>query len=229
MSRSTDLPVGPVVDMAPETARQIEELDLKDGPLILCDVDEVALHFIAPFERHLLAHGFELVARSYGLNGNIVRQEDREPASREEVRELLLGFFDAETGNQQPVAGVAEALGELSQAAEVVMLTNIPERHRQLRSETLARHGMPYPVITNTGPKGPAARLLAERADGAVVFLDDSPSNIRSVGAFVDGASLVQFIADRRFFDLAGPIDGLSLKANDWPAARNFIVGRFGF
>ena len=117
MSRSTDLPVEPVIDMAPETVRQIEELDLKDGPLILCDVDEVALHFIAPFERHLLAHGFELIARSYGLNGNIVHIDGQAPASREEVRDLLLGFFDAETGNQQPVAGVAEALGELSQAA----------------------------------------------------------------------------------------------------------------
>ena len=61
-----------LVEIDTETRRQIDELEITQGPLILCDVDEVALHFVAPFEAHLRRNGFELIARSYGLTGNIV-------------------------------------------------------------------------------------------------------------------------------------------------------------
>ena len=142
------------------------------------------------------------------------------------MRDLLLGFFDTQIGEQSPVDGVAAALSNLRRIAEIVMLTNIPAKHRDARREALARHGIPYPVVTNNGPKGPAARVLSERAGGAVFFLDDSPSNVRSVRDCVTGVELIHFIADKRFFDLAAPIDGVHLRANDWKTVTAHILDR---
>ncbi len=212
----------------PQTTRQIAELTLTKRPLIVCDVDEVALHFVEPFERHLETGGYRLIARSYGLTGNIVRNDDGVAATQNDVRHLLLSFFERQTGNQLPVAGVSAALERLSETADVIMLSNIPAAHRQLRAETLSRHRLPYPVVTNVGPKGPAVRTLYEATGAAVFFLDDSPSNLRSVRDLVPSADLIHFIADRRFFDLADEIDGVHLKANDWPTVADYIADRLG-
>lgn len=212
----------------PQTADQISELTLTERPLIVCDVDEVALHFVEPLERHLDANGYRLIARSYGLTGNIVRRDDGIAASRDDVRFLLMSFFELHTDNQRPVDGVRAALTRLSEAADIVMLSNIPAAHRQTRAETLNRHGLPFPVVTNVGPKGPAVRMLHQATGAAVFFLDDSPSNIRSVRDHVPTAKLIHFIADRRFFDLADTIGGVHLKANDWPAVADFIAGHLG-
>jgi len=210
----------------PDTRHQIEALAFSGRPVIVCDVDEVALHFIGPFEAFLIAHGYELVARSYGLTGNIVDRTDHAPVGQDVVREMLFGFFDAETANQPPIDGVAEALRRLNADADIVMLTNIPGKHRQTRRDTLKRHDIPYPVVTNNGPKGPAVRLLADLSGTDIHFLDDSPSNIRSVLRHVPEANVIHFIADRRFFDLSDDLDGIDLKANDWAVASAHIARR---
>lgn len=207
----------------PDTARQIADLRLSDRPLIICDVDEVVLVFVAAFERYLAAQGFRLDAVSYGLTGNIRRLIDGTAANQTEVGRLLFGFFAQETANQIPVPGAVEALNGLAARADIVMLTNLPASYRDVRSATLSRHGLEFPVVANSGPKGPAFAEIARGAPAPVFFLDDSPSNLTSVIASPVDAHVIHFVADRRFFDIADDIVGTHLKSNSWDEARQYI------
>lgn len=202
---------------------QIAALKLDNAPLIVCDVDEVVLQFIAPLEGLMRRAGFEFIDHRYRLTGNIRRIEGGELASIDEVRALLHGFFEDHGRLQQPVPGAAEALAALAARAQIVMLTNMPARFQRDREEVLASYGVPYPVVVNEGPKGPAVSRLAARFDAPLIFLDDSPSNLTSVRAAVDGAHIIQFIADARFFAGADPVEGAALTTNDWNETRSFI------
>jgi len=210
------------------TRAQIEAIPLGGRPLVVCDVDEVALEFVIHLENHLLRKGFRLLPRSYGLTGNIVLDGTETPATQDDVRRLLHSFFAEDTHLQTPVAGAAESLSILSEWADIVMLTNMPDAQREIRSDTLARHGMAYPVVTNTGPKGEAVRHLADRAGGPVIFLDDSPSNVGSVRKAVDEAFLVQFIGDPRFLAMATPVEGIHMLTGDWREALTLALGVLG-
>jgi hypothetical protein len=186
-------------------------------------VDEVVLHFIQPFEGWLESRGLRFLSHRYKLAGNIAGA-DGAPLDQARIGPLLQDFFDASVGQQQAVDGAADALARLSAHADVVFLTNLPGSWNEAtRGRTLARAGMDYPLFTNTGPKGAAAARLAAGRRAPVVFVDDSPVNLRSVAASLAGCTLVQFIADARFLANAEEIDGVGLKTDDWSRAEAYI------
>lgn len=206
-----------------ETLRQIETLDTSERPLVVCDVDEVALHFIAHLEEHLESLGLAFLSHDYKLTGNIADRNGA-PLPSDEIKGLLQTFFDTWTHRQQPVEGAPQALRRLSQDADIVFLTNLPGAwNRDTRARTLSQHGMQYPVITNTGPKGGAVAALAAGRPGPVVFIDDSPQNIRSVQTTLADCILIHFVADKRFFATSDTIAGVHLKTDDWSAVEAYI------
>lgn len=206
-----------------ETLRQIEALDASERPLVICDVDEVALHFIAHLEEHLESLGLSFLSHDYKLTGNIADRSGA-PVPAAEVKGLLQGFFDTWTHRQQPVDEAPQALRRLSRIADIVFLTNLPGAwNRETRARTLAGHGMDYPVVTNTGPKGGAVAALAAGRPEPVVFIDDSPQNLRSVQAALAGCVLIHFVADERFFATSDTLDGVHLKTDDWTAVEAYI------
>jgi len=208
----------------PETLAQIRALPPGDRPLLICDVDEVVLQFIAHLEAHLETQGLRFLSHAYKLTGNIAPRDDDTPLAGDAVRSLLQAFFDGWVHRQEAVPGAAPALERLSRHADIVFLTNLPGGwNRDARRAVLDRHGMPFPMVTNTGPKGGAVAALAARRPGPVVFIDDSPTNITSARAALKACVLVQFIADRRFFAAADAIDGLHLKTHDWEQAETYI------
>lgn len=207
-----------------ETKRQIEALELDARPLIVCDVDEVVLQFVAAFEAHIARNGHYLDARSFALTGNVRETGGGTPATPETVRALLHDFFTTQMHTPEPVAGAADALAALSGAAQIVMLTNIPHEAHATRVACLDGHGLCYPVIANSGGKGPAMARLAARAGAPAFFLDDSPGNIRSVAAHVPSARLIHFVADPRFAALCEPVPEAHLKTGDWREAHDFIA-----
>ncbi len=192
-------------------------------PLVICDVDEVAFRFVVDFERYIEENGYRLDAVSYGLTGNIKRLSDGVAVDQKTVGRLLNGFFADCAADQEPVEGAAEALAAAARRADIVMLSNLPEAQAAIRAETLARHGMPYPLVANTGPKGPAVAALSARARTPIVFLDDSPTNLVSVRDGGVATHIVHFIADLRFARLAGDIAGIHLRTSDWAEAAAFI------
>jgi len=144
-------------------------------PLIITDCDEVLLHMVTPFREWLA----ETQGIRFTLNGNDFAHSmfsiaTDEPVSREEMWSLLGRFFDTEMPRQSPIAGAFEAIGQLSEHADVVILTNLEDHRQAARTAQMAGLGLPLKVYTNQGPKGPAIRaILEEYKPSRAVFIDD--------------------------------------------------------
>jgi hypothetical protein len=192
-------------------------------PLIICDVDDVVVHFLRGFDAMLADMNHVLEANSFALNGNVVHRETRTEMPQEAVAQLVDDFFVAKTEHMEAIDGAVNSLLQLSQAASVVMLTNLPHHARDKRIRNLQKHGLTFPVITNSGPKGPAIKNLADRTSGPVVFVDDSPNFVKSSFAFAPEVKIVHFLHDERFAKLHEPYDFVSQTTGDWPSAREHI------
>lgn len=226
MSENPKIPADPLT-VDESVIRQIGELDLTRGrPLIVSDADEVLIQFLVGLERYLETRGLWLDLQSFALTGNIKHRDTGEPVAPGEMPALLEAFFAASTRALDIVPGAADALGALSERAQVVVLTNVPLGAREARAASLAAGGLPYPVIANKGLKGGAVRRLAERVEAPVIFLDDIPHNIASVAKAHAPSHRIHFIADPRLANLLGPAPDSHFHTGDWAAARHFIEER---
>src|SRR4051794_12523348 len=88
----------------------IETLALSKKPLIICDVDEVVLEFIVPFQNYLASVNHRLYAESFRLTGNVRRIADDVAATKEEIGAFQEAFFSAQDKWQTPAEGASEAL-----------------------------------------------------------------------------------------------------------------------
>jgi hypothetical protein len=190
------------------------QLDPSRG-LAVIDVDEVIALFIAGFDRFLRPHGFEFRLQGYGLLDNIYPLGEKVATDKDQARGLFDRFFSHGCGEIDPAPGAVEGLAALADLATVVILTNAPEAARGLRGDWLRRHGMPYPMIINQGPKGPAVRILAGRVQGPVLFVDDLISNLDSVAESAPDVSRVQMVADRALRVVA-PTSPNHRRIDDW-------------
>jgi hypothetical protein len=144
-------------------------------PLIISDCDEVLLHMIVPFGEWLEETqpvSFKLVGNDFG---KAIRDKvSGEPVPPEEIWRLLGLFFDGEMHRQTPIAGAVHAINTLKDHADVVILTNLTDRHNEPRRQQLLTHGIDLPVFTNQGPKGPALQaILSQYQPSYAVFIDD--------------------------------------------------------
>lgn len=197
-------------------------------PLVICDVDEVVVHFLKGLEGFLEERGLWLDPASFALNGNIRRRSDRAPLPAEELGGLLMDFFTACTRSLEAISGAAEALADLARSADIVMLTNLPDAFRDDRVANLADHGMPYPVVTNSGPKGPAIRTLAAARQAPVAFIDDNHGYLLSAREHSPETHLVHFLQDPRFSRHVEHYDCMSLRTDNWTEAAAHVAHLIG-
>lgn len=203
---------------------QIDALTLERGrPLIVSDADEVLLQFMVGLERYLETQDLWIDLQSFALTGNIKRKGTNEPVPPAEMPGLLDAFFAASAHDLDVVPGAAEALAELSERAQVVILTNVPLEAKARRETCLAAQGIPFPVVANKGLKGGAVRRLAERVEAPVIFLDDIPHNLSSVAKAHAPTRLIHFIADPRLAKLLGPAKDSHFHTTLWREAHGFI------
>jgi hypothetical protein len=142
------------------------------------------------------------------------------------VARLIDRFFDERTRHMAPIDGAIDSLLHIGETADVVLLTNLPHSAGDHRRENLAGHGLPYPVVTNSGPKGPAIRDLLRRArKSSAVFIDDSPAYIASAYEHAPEVQLVHFLHDERFARHIEPLDYVSLRTASWTEAKPHILG----
>ncbi|MGK2739489.1 hypothetical protein ACSHT0_01215 [Tepidicaulis sp. LMO-SS28] len=206
---------------------QIDALGLEEGrPLIISDADEVLLQFVSGLEAYLERRGLWLDLQSFALTGNIRRRDTNERVPVEDTPDLLKGFFASETASLVAVPGAAEALEELSTRAQIVVLTNVPFAQRDMRTECLTRQGITYPVIANIGLKGGAVRMMADRINAPVFFLDDLPHNLDAVAKAHEDSRRIHFIADERLAKLLPPSDVSHFHTSKWDEASRFIHGQ---
>ncbi len=167
--------------------------------MLICDVDEVVVHFLKGLEAYLDERGLWLDPASFALNGNIRYKAGNAPLPGSELGRLLMDFFAARTRHLAAIDGAVDALTTLSEHADIVMLTNLPDDFRADRIANLAGHGIAFPVVTNEGPKGPAVSAIAAGRRAPVVFIDDNHGYLASArdheprcpsGAFPPGSPL---------------------------------------
>jgi FMN phosphatase YigB (HAD superfamily) len=152
-------------------------------PLVISDCDEVLLRMVS----HFAAWLDEERDVTFRMEGNdfasaMRRKDDGEQLEQREIWRLLREFFDTEMHRQDPVEGSVAALRAISDRADVVVLTNLLDKHGEMRAKQLADVGIHARVFTNQGPKGEAVkRIVDEYQPSFAIFIDDLAQHHESV------------------------------------------------
>jgi hypothetical protein len=192
-------------------------------PLVIVDVDEVLARFMAGLERYIGRHGYEMRITRFALFQNIFRVGEADHVDVAAGLELFNNFFLEGAGDLEPAEGAADALASLSTRAEVVILTNAPGHGRGARAGWLKTHGFDYPLVVNSGLKGPAAANLSGRTIGPAVFIDDLLPNLESVAEAAPAVSRFQMVADERLRPMAPCLPDRHTRIDEWPALKTAI------
>jgi hypothetical protein len=192
-------------------------------PLVIVDADEVLLRFVDGFDRFLRRQGLFLDLTSYRLHGNVKRLDDQTAVLDVEVT-ALLDEFRADLDWLEPVEAAQEVLTALAPRATVVVLTNITPNQAVPRVRNLAALGLDFPLVANSGPKGPAVKALAGRAAAPAFFIDDIPQHLASTAEAAPDVFRIHLIGDERLKALLAPCAQAHLYAEDWRAAGAFIA-----
>ena len=212
--------------LAPDIELQIRALAIRPRqPLVVCDVDEVVMHFLSALEDFLGDNGLWLDPASFALNGNVRRRRGNDPVPAAELGDLLTRFFRERARKLEPIEGAHAALASLARKAQVVLLSNIPAAFRDDRLANLAAHGFDYPLVVGQGPKGFAVKTMIESHEDLVVFIDDVPGYVASVAEHCPTVKLVHFLQDRRFGRHVGPLDCAPFRTDNWREAHDHIQG----
>ena len=207
------------------TLAQIANLQLRSNrPLVICDVDEVVVHFTREFEDFLGGMGLVLDTSRMLFSGNIRKQTSQEFLDAEEGEKVVGQFFAERTLEMQTIEGAVEALHSIGKSADVIMLTNLPHEAGDDRRANLAGHGLNFPVVTNSGPKGPAIQKIASQVTAPVVFIDDSPGFITSAFHHAPDVHLIHFLHDERYARLVAPLDFVSLRTDTWEEMHPHVL-----
>lgn len=152
-------------------------------PLIISDCDEVLLHMVAPFKDWLEAsQGVSFHLEGHNFAEALRWKESGELLAPPDIWKMLRLFFDNEMDSQMPIIGAVEGINTLAEKADVVILTNLIDHHRDARAEQLAKVGINARVFTNQGPKGPALKaIIDEYAPTRALFIDDLAQHHASV------------------------------------------------
>ncbi len=212
------------MDPSNTTLEQISLLRLdKSRPLLLCDVDEVVVHFLRGLEGWLDRNGMWLDPASFALNGNIKHKHDNQPLGQDLIGPAIMSFFGELTHSLEVIEGAVPALHALSGQADIVMLSNLPAEFRQERIKNLESHGLTFPLVTNSGPKGPAISAIAAGHSAPVVFIDDNTGYLKSASEYLPGANLVHFMQDERFGRHVEQEGYIHHRTDNWPDAHRHI------
>ncbi len=193
-------------------------------PLIISDCDGVLLNFIDPFVAYLASeHGLTLRMTSFALSGNI-HDAAGEPVDAARFPMLLDGFFTTHMPTQTPIDGAVAALADLAADCDIVILTNIGDRHAATRTTELERLGMPYRVIGNLGPKGgPVAGLVESFQPSLAVFIDDLPPHHSSAKKLAPAVHRLHMVAEEPLRELIPPAPDADARIDDWAEAHAHI------
>jgi hypothetical protein len=82
---------------------------------------------------------------------------------------------------------------------------------------------MDYPLVLNTGPKGPLAAGMVRQVRGPAVFIDDLISNLDSVEQSAPEVHRFQMVADPRLQPLAPCAPDRHRRIDDWAEMHRAI------
>ncbi|MBB6483452.1 hypothetical protein [Rhizobium lusitanum] len=201
----------------------VSHIRLQDRPLIVCDVDDVVLHFFAPFLAFLDGEGSEFLPRSFRLTGNIVSKTSGTALEEKDVHRLIDSFFEAQEQWQTPLDLAVDTLGEVSKEADIVFLTAMPPQFWEQRRRLLDRLGLAYPLLASLQPKGPIVRSLHASRTLPVAFIDDMAHNLHSVSEHVPDCLLINLKPDSIVHRMAPAAPAGIPEANEWSQAAALL------
>ena len=184
--------------------------------------------FMRGFGQFVAGHGYEMRITKFALFQNCYRLADGAELDLEKGRELFNAFFESDVEHIDPAPGAREALAALATKASVVILTNAPRHGREPRARWLDNHGFPYPLVINSGPKGPAVANLAARTTAGVAFVDDLLPNLESVATDAPRVRRFQLVADKRLRLLAPADRERHARIDEWPELGAAIAQALG-
>ena len=198
-------------------------------PLLITDCDEVLLHMVRHFGVWLHeSHDIDFSPKGGDFASSMKRRSDGSAIGREEMWDLLGGFFPGEMDRQTLVPHAREALAVLAEAADIVVLTNLGDHCREHRIAQLATHGIAHRVETNQGGKGdPVARLVAELNPSVTVFVDDLAVHHESVAKHAPGVFRLHMISEPSLAPSVPPAPFAHARIDDWREAEAWIAARF--
>ncbi len=206
----------------------ISHVILGGRPVIVCDVDDVVLKFIEPFERFLNAQSLRFVPRSFRLNGNIERYDSGKAIDDSQIGTLLQNFFEAQQEWQTPVEAALSALVELQEHAEIVFLTAMPPEFYPHRRALLDEYGLHYPMVATQKPKGPVAARILNGSGVKCAFIDDMAHNVDSVAEHLPDCLAIHMPPDYEVHRMAPATTNKNAhKASGWAAATPQILRYF--
>ncbi|WP_267396286.1 MULTISPECIES: HAD family hydrolase [unclassified Sphingomonas] len=198
-------------------------------PLLICDCDEVLLHMVKHFGTWLdEAHDIEFTPNGDDFSTSMRRRDGGTIPSRDEMWQLLGGFFPGEMHRQTLVPHAAEALARLAETAEIVILTNLTDECRTARIEQLAQFGIEHRVECNQGGKGdPVSRLVAEHGSPVTVFVDDLAVHHESVARHAPGVHRLQMVSEPTLAPSVPAAPDAHARIDDWRDAADWIAAQF--
>jgi hypothetical protein len=181
--------------------------------------------FMLGFERFVGRRGLEMRITRFALFENLYRPGEADPIELALGRTLFDAFFETDGDDLDPAVGASDAVRSLSRNATVVILTNAPDKSRNARRRWLEKHGFPYPLVINSGPKGAAVAALAARTRAPVAFVDDLLPNLDSVAIHAPRVERFQLVADERLRPLAYVDLARHRRIDHWPTLAEAIAG----
>ncbi|WP_027486201.1 hypothetical protein [Allorhizobium undicola] len=202
----------------------LDHIRLRARPLAVCDVDDVVLEFLGPFEAYLESLGARLVPRSFQLHGNIVSRANDQALEAEAVSQLLLDFFECQHEWQTPFGNAVENLHRIGAEADVVFLTAMPPRFAAKRRRLLDSLGLDFPLVASEQPKGPIVKRLHGARPLPLAFIDDMAHNLHSVGEAVPECLLLQLMPEREIHRHAPKPGENVVRAANWDDAATQLL-----
>lgn len=198
-------------------------------PLLICDCDEVLLHFLPHFAEWL----DEKTDMTFSLDSDsftdALRHKDGRTVKEERAWALLDVFFDSQMHRQNVVPGAAEALRTIGEVADIVVLTNIGDQYEAGRVAQLESFDIRHRVLCNRGGKGrPVRELLDEMRPSVTVFVDDLAVHHESVANHAPVVWRLHMIAEPRVARRTPPAPHANARIDDWAAAVPWILQKFG-
>lgn len=215
--------------LGPETLAELRAAGVAAGrPLIALDMDDTLVHFVGHMSEWMTGRGFEMRLTSYQLEGSMFKRGSDRPLPFEDCIQIINDFFAAETERQREIDGAVQAVADLAQTAQIVILTNVPRHAAVARQVNLDTLGLDHPLVINSGGKGRAMAWLAARAGGPVALVDDSTTQLESVAKHAPGVVRIHFAGTEHIARLYPSCAAADEQVHDWAECQAALVARLG-
>ena len=184
---------------------------------------------IAPFAEWLdEVHAIDVDFGTQELADMLTHRDTGDKVDREAIWPLFEQFFGHEMHRQYPFPGAVEALQQIAEQADIVVLTNIGAAYHDHRRDQLAALNLPFRVIANAGSKGPPlVALIEEMQPSVAVFIDDLSVHIKGAAEHAPSCWRLQMVGEPKMAARTKGSTFAHARIDNWDEALPWILARF--